>query len=79
LFHAPVAFTGTVSVHAGPNVGDTSSTVLPLSSGGTAVVIVGALSTYWAIGGFNSICLKTSGTEAAPRVVQLYAILDIPG
>lgn len=72
---AATAYTGTISLRALGTKDSTFANLLPVKKNATAVVLTAATRDEWDVGGVRSIAIKSSGAEAAARVVRVYAIL----
>lgn len=79
VFYNPAAFTGTISVEVAADENDTGSGMKALYNNGTAVTLNAGRVEKFDVAGFESLRIKTSGTEGAQRTVNVIAILDIPG
>jgi hypothetical protein len=77
VFYNPAAFTGTISVEVGPSEDTLAAGMKALYNNGSAVVLTAARVERHEVNGFESVRIKTSGTEAADRLVDVYAILSI--
>lgn len=79
MFYSPATFTAAISVYVGPKDDNTTGQMTPLRSNGAAVTLTAATAEFIQCAGFESVALKTAGTEGAQRDVDVYAILDIAG
>lgn len=76
MFYSPAAYTAAISVLVGPKDDSVAAACLPLKIGGVAAVLTAATADFFAVSGFEAVALKTAGTEAAPRDVEVYAIVE---
>lgn len=77
VFYNDSAYTGTISVLVGPREDNVIGDLVALANNGTAVTLTAGLVERFDVNGFESIAIKTSGTEGAARSVDVYAIVDI--
>lgn len=77
VFYNPAAFTGTINVYVGGRDDTAANLPGPLYNNGSAVTLTAARVERHEVNGFESIQIKTSGTELADRSVDVYAILMI--
>ena len=73
---AETAFTGTISVQSSAEEEAGASAMKDLYDGATAVVVGINRVQQWNVNAGAAVRLRSSGTEAAARVVDLYALLD---
>lgn len=77
VFYNPASFTGTISLQVGPRDDTLAAGMLPLRVAGAAVTLTQGVAQEVDSGGYESIRVGTSGNEAAPRDIDVYAILDL--
>ena len=76
IFYSPAAYTGTISVLVAADEAATSGAAL--YNNGTAVTLTQGRVERFDVSGFESLQLKTSGTESGSRAVPVFAVLDTP-
>lgn len=76
VFYSPAAYTGTISVEVAPSEDSLAAAMKALYNNGTAITLTAGRVERHEVNGFESIRIKTSGTEAADRLVDVYAILS---
>ena len=76
MFYSPATYTGTISVLVGPKDDSLIAACLPLKISGAAATLTAGDADFFPVSGFESVALKTSGTEGAQRDVDVYAIVE---
>lgn len=78
VFKNPAAFTGAVTVQVATNETATASDMLPLSVGGSDVTLTaGKHQVVDVPPGIEALRAVSAAAEAAERVIEVYAVLNI--